>query len=184
MSSFYQLLSQAPSSLRDIKPPLEPQPSLFPYFVAGGILVVIIAMLVWFYLQQRRQTSAPTSIEEGEVCPPHEIAYERLAAIEASEWLARGELDAYHTHISHVIREYIEARYRIPALELTTTQLLAQLTEGQSEGQLGALYVDKIRHFLVNCDKVKFATYQPATAEAAKRMIEARWFIDVTKIPV
>ena len=183
MSSFYQLLSQAPSSLRDIKPPLEPQPSLFPYFV-GGILVVIIAMLVWFYLQQRRQTSATTSIEEVEVCPPHEIAYERLAAIEASEWLARGELDAYHTHISHVIREYIEARYRIPALELTTTQLLAQLTEGQSEGQLGALYVDKIRHFLVNCDKVKFATYQPATAEAAKRMIEARWFIDVTKIPV
>lgn len=184
MSSFYQLLSQAPSSLRDIKPPLEPPQSLFPYFVAGGILVVIIAMLVWFYLQQRRQTSAPTSIEEGEVCPPHEIAYERLATIEASEWLARGELDAYHTHISHVIREYIEARYRIPALELTTTQLLAQLTEGQSEGQLGALYVDKIRHFLVNCDKVKFATYQPATAEAAKRMTEARWFIDVTKSPV
>ena len=184
MSSYYQLLSQAPSSLRDIKPPLEPQQSLFPYFVVGGILVVIIAMLVWFYLQQRRQTSAPTSIEKGEVCPPHEIAYERLAAIEASEWLARGELDAYHTHISHVIREYIEARYRIPALELTTTQLLAQLTEGQSEGQLGALYVDKIRHFLVNCDKVKFATYQPATTEAAKRMIEARWFIDVTKIPV
>ena len=184
MSSFYQLLSQAPSSLRDIKPPLEPQPSLFPYFVAGGILVVIIATLVWFYLQQRRQTSAPTSIEEVEVCPPHEIAYERLAAIEASEWLARGELDAYHTQLSRVIREYIEARYRIPALELTTTQLLAQLTEGQSEGQLGALYVDKIRHFLVNCDKVKFATYQPATTEAAKRMIEARWFIDVTKIPV
>lgn len=180
MSSFYQLLSQAPPSLRDIKPPLEPQQSLFPYFVAAGILVVIIATLVWFYLQQRRQTSAPTSIEEVEVCPPHEIAYERLAAIEASEWLARGELDAYHTQISRVIREYIEARYRIPALELTTTQLLAQLTEGQ----LGALYVDKIRHFLVNCDKVKFATYQPATAEAAKRMIEARWFIDVTRIPV
>ena len=184
MSSFYQLFSQAPSSLRDIKPPLESPQSLFPYFVVGGILVFIIAMLVWFYLQQRRQTSASTSIEEGEVCPPHEIAYERLAAIEASEWLARGELDAYHTQISHVIREYIEACYRIPALELTTTQLLAQLTEGQSEGQLGALYVDKIRHFLVNCDKVKFATYQPATAEAAKRMIEARWFIDVTKIPV
>lgn len=180
MFSFYQLLSQAPPSLRDIKPPLEPQQSLFPYFVAGGILVVIIAMLVWFYLQQRRQTSAPTSTEEVEVCPPHEIAYERLAAIEASEWLARGELDAYHTQISRVIREYIEVRYRIPALELTTTQLLAQLTEGQ----LGALYVDKIRHFLVNCDKVKFATYQPATAEAAKRMIEARWFIDVTRIPV
>ena len=180
MSSFYQLLSQAPPSLRDIKPPLEPQQSLFPYFVAGGILVAIIATLVWFYLQQRRQTSAPTSIEEVEVHPPHEIAYERLAAIEASEWLARGELDAYHTQISRVIREYIEARYRIPALELTTTQLLAQLTEGQ----LGALYVEKIRHFLVNCDKVKFATYQPATAEAAKRMIEARWFIDVTKIPI
>ena len=180
MSSFYQLLWQAPSTLRDIKPPLEPQPSLFPYFVAVGILVVIIATLVWFYLQQRRQTSAPTSTEEVEVCPPHEIAYERLAAIEASEWLARGELDAYHTQISRVIREYIEARYRIPALELTTTQLLAQLTEGQ----LGALYVDKIRHFLVNCDKVKFATYQPATAEAAKRMTEARWFVDVTKIPV
>lgn len=180
MSSFYQILAQVPPTLRDIKPPLEPQQSLFLYFVAGGILVVIIAMLVWLYLQQRRQTSPRTSIEAEEVRPPHEIAYERLAAIEASEWLARGELDAYHTHISHVIREYIEARYRIPALELTTTHLLMQL----AEQQLGTLYIDKVRHFLTNCDKVKFATYQPATAEAAERMKEARWFVDVTKMPI
>ena len=115
MSPFHQLLSQAPPSLRDIKPPFDVQQSLFPYFVAGGILVVIIAILGWLYLRKRRQTSAPTSIEEVEVRPPHEIAYERLAAIEASEWLARGDMDAYHTQISHVIRGYIEARYRIPA---------------------------------------------------------------------
>ena len=180
MSPFHQLLSQAPPSLRDIKPPFDVQQSLFPYFVAGGILVVIIAILGWLYLRKRRQTSAPTSIEEVEVRPPHEIAYERLATIEASEWLARGEMDAYHTHISHVIRGYIEARYRIPALQLTTTHLLKQLTEQQ----LGALYIDKIRHFLANCDKVKFATYQPAATEAAKRMVEARWFVDVTKTPM
>ncbi len=179
MSLLYQFLSQAPPKLRAIKPPLEVPQSLFPYFLAGGIFVGVVAMLVWLYLRKRRQPPAPTPTEEADIRSPHEIAYERLAAIEAAAWLAHGDMDAYHTHISHVIREYIAARYRIPALELTTTLLLSQL----ANLQLGTLDITKVRHFFVNCDKVKFATYQPAVPEATERMAEARWFVDVTKTP-
>ena len=181
MSLFYQFLLQAPPNLRDIKPPLEVQQSPLPYFfLTGGIFVVIITVSAWLYLRKRRQTSEPTPIEEGEVRPPHEIAYERLATIEGEKWPTQGDMDVYHIHISHVIREYIKARYRIPALELTTTQLLAQLANQPH----GTLDIDKVRHFLANCDKVKFTTYQPAVSEATERMAEARWFVDMTKTAV
>ena len=50
--------------------------------------------------------------EEGDAPLPHEVAYEQLAAIEASDWLKRGDMETYHTQIAYVLRAYICRRYR------------------------------------------------------------------------
>ena len=38
--------------------------------------------------------------------------------------------------------------------------------------------------YLANCDKVKFATYQPELADASARIADARWIVDETKVPI
>ena len=181
MSVITQILMQGAvdrQSLRDIKPPLELPQNLLPYFIGGVTLLGLIVVSIWYWIQKRRQTS-PIPVTTPEVDTPlaHEVAYEQLSVIEASDWLTRGDMETYHTQIAHVLREYISARYRIPALELTTTALLHAMLRSQ----IGEAYVARVQQLLANCDRVKFATYQPEPSEASARIADARWIVDETK---
>ncbi len=166
--------------LRDIKPPLEGSESLLPYFIGVVVILGLIAAPVWFYLRKRYQNLAVSEDEVVNAPLPHEVAYERLKAIETSDLLARGDMETYHTQVAHALREYISARYRIPALELTTTALL----QAMLRAEIGAEYIDRVQQVLADCDRVKFATYQPRVSEASARIVDARWIVDETKVPV
>ncbi len=166
--------------LRDIKPPLEVSASLLPYFIGAVVILGLIAVSVRLYLQKRSQTLAVSEDEVMDVPLPHEVAYERLKAIETSDLLARGDMETYHTQVAHALREYINARYRIPALELTTTALL----QAMLRAEISAEYIHRVQHVLANCDMVKFATYQPRVAEASARIVDARWIVDATKVSI
>lgn len=162
-------------SLRDIKPPLDIPQNLLPYILLGGLILAVIIGMVWLYIRKRHQTLPLSPVEEVNTQPPHEIALEQLKILETASY----DMETYHIRISFVIREYIEARFQIPALELTTTGILHQMTREQ----IGDLYVERIQQFLANCDKVKFTKYQPERSEAKERMVDARWFVEETKIP-
>ena len=166
--------------LRDIKPPLEVSESLLPHIIGAVVILGLIAASVWLYLQKRYQTLAVSEDEMIDVPLPHEVAYERLEAIETSDLLARGDMEMYHTQVAHALREYISARYRIPALELTTTALL----QAMLRAEIGDEYIDRVQQVLANCDMVKFATYQPRVSEASARIDDARRIVDATKVPV
>lgn len=164
-------------NLRDIKPPLEMPQNLLIYFISGTVILSIVAAVLWYSLQKRRQ-SLPTPIPDENNTPlAHEVAYEKLAAIEASDWLKGGDIKTYHTQIAYVLRQYIDARYHIPALELTTTGLL----QAMLRAEIATPYVERTQQVLANCDMVKFATYQPELTEASTRIADARWIVDKTK---
>ena len=165
-------------SLRDIKPPLEVPQALLLYFIGGAAIFGFITVSAWFYLRKRPQTLPVSEDEEVEAPLPHEVAYEQLAAIETSDLLKRGDMETYHTQIAYVLREYIRARYQIPALALTTTALLHAMLSAQ----IGTECVARVQQLLANCDMVKFATYQPELSEASARVADARWIVDETKI--
>lgn len=171
------LLQTSPNAqnLRDIKPPLDVPPNFLPYIFLSGFILAAIFGAIWIYLRKRHQTEPPAPTEEVVTRAPHEIALEQLKALDDTSY----DMETYHTRISFVIREYIAARYQIPALELTTRGLLQQMTREQ----IGPLYVEHIQHFLANCDKVKFTKYQPERSEADARMVDARWFVEETKTP-
>ena len=182
MSVLAQILTQGTvdvQSLRDIKPPLEVTQSLLFYFIGGAVLFGFIAVSALLYIRRRPQT-LPVSPAQANAAPlPHEVAYKQLTAIEVSDLLKRGDVETYHTQIAYVLREYINARYQIPALALTTTALLYAMRRARIDGTC----VERTRQLLANCDKVKFATYQPELSEASARIADARWIVDETKVP-
>ena len=183
MSVLTQILMQGAvdgQGLRDIKPPLEVPQSVLLYFIGAAVILGCITVSAWFYLRKRPQPLPVSEDEAVDVPLPHEVAYEQLAAIETSDLLKRGDMETYHTQIAYVLREYIGARYRIPALELTTTALLHAMLSVQ----IGDEYVDRVQQLLANCDMVKFATYQPELSEASTRIADARWVVDETKSSV
>lgn len=169
-----ELIIETPINLqtiRDIKPPFDAPSNYLPYILLG-IVVVVGLILGVFYLRKLRQNKPITPIVEVESCPAHEIALEQLKALEQD----RKDMEVYHTQISYVIREYITARFHIPALELTTSRLLHEMTRSQVDQSC----IDRLQNFLTNCDRVKFASYLPNTSEADERMTDARWIIDTT----
>ena len=167
-------------SLRDIKPPVEVSQSLLPYLIGGVVILGFVVILAWYYIRKQRQVQPVPATEVDDVPLAHEVAYQKLAAIEAADWLTRGDMETYHTQVAYVLREYIRARYRIPALALTTTALLHAMLKAQ----IDALYVERVQQLLADCDKVKFATYQPELTEASARVADARWIVDETKSSV
>ena len=165
--------SSGNTEMKGIKGPWSVPPNWFLYILATLLAIVTIGATIFLYLR-RRAKSVDLQPESSPQRQPHEIAYEELNRIEELNWVAQGEMKIYHTEIAHVIRQYIAARYHIPALELTTQELLDRLQPEDVPKEL-------VQGFFTNSDLVKFARYNPTKPEAHERMEEARRIIDETK---
>jgi hypothetical protein len=89
--------------------------------------------------------------------PPEEVALEKLAAAEGSDWLESGEIKRFHVAVSEAVREYLGGRFGFDSLEQTTVELLREM-----EGKwLGRLSRDDLEEFLRETDMVKFAKWRP-----------------------
>ena len=161
------------TEMKEIKGPWSVPPNWLFFLLVVLLVIIVVGVLVFFYLRRRAK---PLDLQPEQVLQrqPHEIAYEELNRIEGLNWVAQGEIKIYHTEISHVIRQYIAVRYHIPALELTTQELLDRLQPEDIPREL-------VRQFFTNCDLVKFARYSPTKPEAHERMEEARRIVDETK---
>ena len=161
------------TKMKGIKGPWSAPPNWLLYILTAFLVIVAIGAIIFVYLRRRAKPLdlQPEAVSQHQ---PHEIAYEQLNRTEEMNWVAQGEMKIYHTEISHIIREYIAARYHISALELTTQELLDRL---QSEN----IPKELVRQFFTHCDLVKFARYSPTKPEAHERMEEARRIVDETK---
>jgi hypothetical protein len=99
--------------------------------------------------------------------PPHEVALEALAALEASNLLGQGQVKEYHIAASDILRTYVEERFRVEALEMTTREVL----QGLADVGADAPFRVGLRTFLEACDLVKFAKARP-DAEASHSALE------------
>ena len=165
--------SPGTTELKGIKGPWSAPPNWFLYTLVVLLLIIIVGTVGLLYLRKRAKPIDLQS-EVASQRQPHEIAYEQLDRIEGMNWIAQGKMKVYHTEISHVMRRYIAARYHIPALELTTEELLNRL-------QPEDMPRERVQQFFTNCDLVKFARYSPTKPETHERMEEARRIVDETK---
>ena len=165
--------SPSDTEMKGIKGPWSVPPNWSLYILVAFVVMLAIGAIIFLYLRRRAE---PIDLQPEAVSkrPPHEIAYEQLNRIAGMNWVAQGEMKIYHTEISHVIRKYIAARYHIPALELTTQELLDRLQGEDIPKEL-------VQQFFTNCDLVKFARYSPTRPEAHERMEEARRIVEETK---
>lgn len=165
--------------IRDIKPPITPPRDyrLLILYIAIGLLVVAAIAFLIYYLKRRREGKSLLPKRSKPLRPAHEIAFEALAALQASDLLARGEVKEYYTRLSDVVRQYIENRYYIPAMEKTTTELLVSLAEQNLNS-----YVESMRTLLSRSDLVKFAKFIPSEQEHADSWQLAWQFVENTKL--
>ncbi len=166
--------------IRDIKPPVEIARNLWAlirWFVLGGGIVLLV--LVAYIVYRRKKQGKGLLPSKPEVKrPPHEVAYEALDRLKASDILEKGEIKTFYIRVSEIIRQYIEGRYFIVAMEMTTTEVLDGLENADVSPEEFGLF----RTFLDRCDLVKFAKVIPTAQENEEIMTIATNIVDRTKV--
>ena len=94
----------------------------------------------------------------------------------AVELLERGEIKTYHIRLSDILREYVEGRFGVDAMEMTTGEVLDGLQRTDADRRA----VGDVRRVLDRCDLVKFAKLRPAIPECRELFPLARRVVDVT----
>ena len=124
----------------------------------GGLLALLAAGLAYAaYRRWRAKDGEETGLRGPPPRPAHEIAMEALAALEASPLLERRQVKEYHIEVSEILRTYVERRFGVEALEMTTIEVLA----GLDHARVDVTVRDGLRRFLDQCDMVKFAKVRP-----------------------
>ncbi|MBU1147797.1 MAG: hypothetical protein KKD11_05530 [Candidatus Omnitrophica bacterium] len=122
------------------------------------ILLLSIAIFLFIYFKKRKKIAdTPASPPR----PPEEIALEALKALLEMKLIEQGLIKEYYIRLSDIIRNYIEARFNIFALDRTTWELYQEMRVKKIERKR----TDQIRDFLEDCDLVKFAKYIPNKKE-------------------
>ncbi len=133
------------------------------------------------YMRRRMQARPVAEIVKPKTPPrPHHlVALEALDELERSSLLERGQVKTWHVRVSEIIRTYVEGQLEVPALEMTTGEVVA----GLRKAALGSRITDTFHTFLVRCDLVKFAKLRPG-AEASREVLSvARSLVEMTSGP-
>jgi hypothetical protein len=147
------------------------------YVLPWILLLALLSVLgYWLWVKRRPPEASP---RRSVVIPrfPHLEAYEALDRLEASDLLERGEIKEYHILASEIIRTYVEGRFGVYALELTT----GEVVECLRSSDLAEDAVEAFGGFASRCDLVKFAKLRPTPVASQGILEAARAFVDQTK---
>ena len=161
------------SDIRGVKGVVKIRSVFIRWLVLFLVLTGVVAFCVIKWLQPRRET---IDSKTGQILSPHDEAYKALAVLHYSDLLKRGEIKLYFLRLSEIIRQYLERRFQIHALEWTTQELLVVLKD-----QIGNDKRKLIEPFLLTCDLVKFAKYVPQPIEIQEQIRQAKHIVDITK---
>jgi hypothetical protein len=134
--------------------------------VVGGLLYFV----AWYVRRRRALIRRAENLRPLVVQSPEELAREELEALRARRLPETGRIKEFHVDVSMIIRQYIERRSGIKALEMPTSDLVAAC---RHTARLDENYISMMRRFLEVCDLVKFAKYPSSPGECDEVMEHA-----------
>ena len=166
--------------IRAIKGPLDIPLNvlaLLPW-LAGVVLLAGIAY--WLWRRSRGRTPDSILAPAAPPRPAHEIAYEAFRTLEADRLPDRGEIKTFHIRASDIVRAYVEGRFGVDALEMTTGEVLDGLRGHAVDEEV----LRDLRRLLERCDLVKFAKDRPGLERCREVIPLGRSLVDRTRVIV
>lgn len=165
-------------TIADITPPIDAplQFEEIKNYVFGGLLGLILLTIIIYLLVKYFKNRAMKGIQIP-LLPPHIEAMNELEKLYPLKLWKAGKHKIYYTKLSDIVRIYIERRYDIGAMEMTTDEIFLKLKD--IEVPIDAQ--TKLREFLVLSDLVKFAKMEPTEDENEDSFKQAYSFVMVTK---
>jgi len=171
----------ASMELFDIKGVEKPPFVIWDYALpAGYVLGGLLLLLLGYYLYKRfRKTKQITEVEPDPelLLPPHIVALQALDKIKSEKIWTEGKYKLFYTQVTDVLRKYMGRRFEIPAMELSSSEILDFFRKNK-EAQL---VYEQLKQLLMLADFVKFAKFQPLESENQQALNHAYGFVENTK---
>jgi hypothetical protein len=152
--------------------------------VLPWILLLFVLGAAFFYLYRflkklRLKRTGEVAVVNPD--PAHIIAFRQLEQLREEKLWQKGQLKNYYTRLSEIARLYLENRYHIYSMELTTVETLAELKKtGIREDEP----YRKLRTVLTGADLVKFAKFNPEPSENELQFNFTWEYVDATKLVI
>ena len=166
------------SKIFDIVKPYR-APVTFGEMLPWILLAILAGLLVWAIkrfgpqLRKKKKEEAPPVVIE----PAHVIAFRELERLKEEKLWQAGEIKKYYTRLTEILRQYLENRYGVFSLELTTSETLEALIK---TGFRKDETYNTLKSVLNGADLVKFAKYKPEPAENELSFENSRNFVSTT----
>jgi hypothetical protein len=133
------------------------------------LLVLIIASGFGSYFIVKKLQKSQIKDEEF-FASPIEKAIAYLQNLDKKQLIQKGEVKEYYSEMTDIARTYIEESVKVPAMESTSSELIAALKKAISEKKMfiNREELEKFKWVLENADLVKFAKSKPLQFEIEK----------------
>lgn len=158
----------APVTFRDVLP-----------WILIGVLVLSLTAFVIYFIRKRRKQEPIFRLRPRIQLKPHEKALKELEKLRTRKLWQKGELKAYYTALTDILRIYIEERFQVPAMESTSAEILQALAEPPDISRETTETLGKI---LMLADMVKFAKEIPLPDANEASLDRATEFIQQTTL--
>jgi len=132
-------------------------------YLLGLLLLGGITALGYWYFKKRQKEKTEEEIYKT----PIEKATNLLNNLEKKELWQNGEVKAYYSELTDIVRTYIEEAIEIPAMESTTSELIEGLkvASRKKKMKLSQETIENLFVVLKQADLVKFAKSKPLDFE-------------------
>lgn len=171
------------AQISDYAPVMEPEDSsIFDYLPQWIVdfwwliltILLLIGLTVWGYMRYRdRGYILPRKPEPS----PYVVAMSELRQLKAGKLWERGLEKEYFTKLTDILRNYLDRRFSINAMEMTSDQIVRTLSENAAIKEKRGY----IRNILTMADFVKFAKVRPLPTDSVSALEDAERFVEETK---
>ena len=106
--------------------------------------------------------------------PAEELAWEAIHALEDADLITNGQTKEFYYRLSIILREYLERRFGISALDKTTAELLLEFRKRNFP------MTQMVRDFFDSADLVKFAKFTPSEEDVTSDLNKVKQFVNLT----
>jgi hypothetical protein len=134
-------------------------------------------LLIHFFRSRKNKAIDDRAYLPGE--PIHIIALRDLDKLEKKELWQKAQHKKYYSILTEILRTYIDRRYSVSSLEMTTEETLQALLDSGFENDK---LFESLRDVLSTADLSKFAKFRPLDSINITAISSARDFINNTCI--
>ena len=142
------------------------------------LFLTFVAALIWVTIRYRSNKPIIRIVKVKPKLPAHIVALNEIEKIKNDgSWRVSGDTKEYYTALTDTLRSYLCERFGFNATEMTTAEIIDNLTKIKDKES-----IRELQDLLTMADLVKFAKYNPPMNENDHNLMAAIEFVNDTKL--